>query len=225
MQTARRSLAALTLALALVASASPRPASASTGGDTTAVAINTRDGSSIFRLAFNVRRVMDSTVDSGNYAVAVASCTDCQTVAISFQIVLVMSDPDVFTPENMAIAMNIDCQSCSTMAQAYQFVIGGGGDTLKFDAEGNRRLAELRRRLQELRQSDIAFDQIQQELDAMAAEIADILANNLIAISEPAASPTTEVTTTTPTVDDTSTTSTSAPDGASTTSSTSTSAP
>ena len=42
------------LAFSLVAGG---PTNALAQGDTTAVAINTRDGSSIFRLAFNIRRV------------------------------------------------------------------------------------------------------------------------------------------------------------------------
>lgn len=49
--------------------------------DSSAVAVNTRDGSSVFKLSFSVKRVMDSSVDADNAAVAYASCSDCQTVA------------------------------------------------------------------------------------------------------------------------------------------------
>src|SRR5918992_3722607 len=151
MRLTTRALLIASLILALLGA---RPAAASAQGDTTAVAVNTKDGSSIFRLAFNVRRVAGEVVDQANAAVAFASCEDCRTVALSIQLVLVMSDPDVVTPTNLALAINQDCTSCETLASAYQYVLGTGGP-VHFDAEGNQELASIKSALRDLgRDSD-----------------------------------------------------------------------
>ena len=72
------------------------------GGDNTAVAVNTKDGSSIFKVAFAIRHVMSDVVDQSNAAVAVSSCTDCQTVAVAIEIVLVESNASTVEPKNVA---------------------------------------------------------------------------------------------------------------------------
>src|SRR2546421_7615949 len=123
----RRLLLILVVALFGIGFGAP-PALADGGGDNTAIAINTKDGSSIFKLAFSIKRVAGDVVDSTNAAVAFASCNDCSTVAVAIEVVLVTGDPSTVTPTNLALAMNVDCQSCITVADAYQFVIGTGGE-------------------------------------------------------------------------------------------------
>lgn len=170
-------LAALLLALGLsVATASPAHAQ-----DTSAVAVNDKDGSSLFKFAFDVRRVMNGVVDQQNAAVAYATCEDCRTVAVSIQLVLVMSDPDVVTPENYAIAVNEGCTSCETMALAYQVVVGTGGP-VRFTSEGNKRLAEIRKALHDLNknQEDMSLEEIKAAVDALVAEMKDIVATELV---------------------------------------------
>src|SRR5919197_2762432 len=56
-----------------------------TAGDNAAIAINLKDGSSDFRLAFKITRVNTDVVDTGNAAVAIASCSNCQTGAVGIQ--------------------------------------------------------------------------------------------------------------------------------------------
>src|SRR5688500_9396907 len=82
------------------------------GGGNTAVAVNTKDDSSVVKFAFQVRRVMNGVVDDSNAAAAVSSCENCTTIAVAIQRVMVMNDPDVVSPTNLAIAMNIECTSC-----------------------------------------------------------------------------------------------------------------
>ena len=77
----------------------PRRAVAS--DDTAAVAVNTKDGSSVFRLAFSIKKVAGDVVDNANAAVAYSSCESCRTIALSIQIVLVTGDPETVTPENI----------------------------------------------------------------------------------------------------------------------------
>jgi len=179
----RRRFARLTLAtgLALVLMGGlPTPASAQ--GDSAAVAINTKDGSSIFRLAFNVRRVTGEVVDQANAAVAYASCEDCRTVAVSIQLILVMSDPDVVTPTNLALAVNQDCTSCETLASAYQYVLGVE-EPVHFDAEGNQELASIKQALHDLaRDSEgLELDQIQAEIDLLVERLRGVVDQHLVA--------------------------------------------
>lgn len=158
--------------------------------DSVAVAVNTRDGASLFRLAFHITRVMGDVVDQGNAAVAASSCSECQTVALAFQVVLVMGDAETITPTNLAIAYNQDCLSCTTYASATQLVLGTDG-VVRFTPEGNRRLAELRQRLNRLRPEELTIEQLNAEVEAVQAELRDILATELL----PAGQPTTTTTT------------------------------
>lgn len=215
-------LAATALATVLVAA--PAPARA---GDTTAVAINTRDGMDMFRLAFRISRVMSDTVDTSNAAAAVSSCTDCETVAIAIQVVLILSDPTVVAPENLAVALNVECDLCSTLASAYQMVMTTGGP-VTFTPEGHKQIADIRRRLLELRHTDLPIEQIQAQVDALADELKQVLATQLVSAGEvpsPASPETTpgESTTSVPAPSTSTTTTTAGPTTASSTSSTTTS--
>jgi putative peptide zinc metalloprotease protein len=186
-----------------VPAARPAPAAA----DNAAIAVNTKDGTTVFKVAFAIRHVMSDVVTETNAAVAYNSCTDCASVAIAFEIVLVESDASVISPTNVAIAFNESCTTCVAVAEAYQFVLGTGG-IVHFDAEGNRILAELRRRLHALRKEDLTIEQLQAILDEMSAQIADVLANHLVAVgpSKPEQTTTTTTTSTPTTTPETSTT-------------------
>src|SRR5215216_3098464 len=112
-----RALTAATLAACAFAAL---PAASAQAADNVAVAQNTRDGSTVFRISFKLVRAPGDVVDDANAAVAIASCDSCQTTAIAIEGVLVFGDPTTFTPLNLAIAENIDCTNCQTLAYAYQ---------------------------------------------------------------------------------------------------------
>jgi putative peptide zinc metalloprotease protein len=164
--------------------------------DNTAIAINTKDGADIFKLAFKIVRVNQDIVDQSNAAVAFNSCEECQSIAVAFQIILIFSDPDVVTPENLALALNIECDACVAFASAYQWALTTGGP-VHFTAEGSKRLAELRERLHELLRSDPTLDQLQAELEEIKSEVANILATQLVAAGPKDEGPTTTEDTTT----------------------------
>ena len=180
----RHRLIPLLAVLAALACALPATARAQ---DTTAVAVNTKDDSTLVRLAFQIRRTMQSVVDESNAAVAVGSCSECRTVAIAFQVVLAMGDVEQLTPTNLALAYNLDCTFCDTAAFAYQLVTGTGGP-VHFSAEGNRRLAELRRRLLGLRGADLSDDELAAQLGQIADELRQILAHDVVDAGPPDAS-------------------------------------
>jgi putative peptide zinc metalloprotease protein len=202
----RRILILFAAALFAAGFSSARPHSAS--ADNAAVAVNTKDGTTVFKVAFAIKHVMGNVVNETNAAVAYNSCTDCASVAIAFEIVLIDGSPDVVQPTNVAIAINDQCVDCVAVAEAYQFVLGGGGTPLHFDAEGNRILAQIRHELHTLHKADITIEQLQTMLNDMAARIQDVLTNHLVATGPknpaPAATDTTPTTTdTTPTTTDT----------------------
>jgi putative peptide zinc metalloprotease protein len=154
--------------------------SAAHAGDNAAISVNTKDGTTVFKVAFAIRHVMGDVVDQTNGAVAYASCTDCAAVAIAFEIVLVEGNPSTVTPTNVAIAFNENCDTCVAVAEAYQFVLGTGG-LVHFDSEGNKILADIRKELHSLKE-DLTIDQLQAELDSISARIADVLANHLVPV-------------------------------------------
>ena len=201
----KRRLLTIVLATALGLGLGAAVPQASSAGDNVAIAVNTKDGTTVFKVAFAIRHVMGDVVDDSNGAVAYSSCTECASVAIAFEIVLVEGSPSVVTPQNVAIAFNENCNTCVAIAEAYQFVLGTGGN-VHFDAEGNRILSEIRRALHSLRKEDLTLEQLQARLDGIAAQIADVLANHLVPVgpktteteTTSTATTTTPTTTTTP---------------------------
>lgn len=200
----KKTIACLAAAAAALAFA-PRPVAAQTGAnqDSAAVAVNTRDGSSVWRISFQVKRIMDSDVDADNAAVAYASCSECETVAISFQVVLAMGDVDSLTTDNLALAMNVECSECETLAAAYQYVFGNG-EMVRFTADGQRRLAQIRRELQALRTGDLTIEELAARLEELAEEVAQVVEEEIVTIepgvapeASDASSPTQDPTTTT----------------------------
>lgn len=183
MSTLRRYLAVLALppAMAFLV-ATPAAADDAPGGDqTSAVAVNTEDGAAVFRLAFSIRKVTDGLVDQTNSAYALASCTDCQTVALAFQVVLVNGDTDVVVPENRAVAYNDQCVECLTYASATQIILGYDRP-VRFTAAGRQRLSALRRTLKELeaRIGELTPAQLHAEVSAAKAELMAILDEELV---------------------------------------------
>jgi putative peptide zinc metalloprotease protein len=210
----RRILVFIAAALVAAGFSAARPAFAH--ADNVAIAVNTKDGATVFKVAFAIRHVMKDVVDETNAAVAYNSCNDCASVAIAFELVLVEGSPSVVTPQNIAIAFNENCTTCVAVAEAYQFVLGGDTGPLHFDAEGNRILAAIRRELHSLRKEDLTIAELQARLDAIAARIADVLANHLVAApgkskgqqQQQTGTTTTPTTTETPTTTSTPTTTT-----------------
>jgi putative peptide zinc metalloprotease protein len=210
------------LVAVLVVAAGPATAYATeNAGNNSATAINTKDGSSLFKFAFDVTKVMAATVDNTNAAVAYASCTDCQTTAIAIQIVLVEGSPTTYTPTNVALAVNESCNLCDTMASAYQFVVQASGPT-RFTPEGQRQLQEIRKAISELGKDDLTNEEIRAKLDPLIVQLQTVLATDLVArgptrADEKHEQEQTTTTTTGGSGDDTTPTSTTAPTTSSTT--------
>jgi putative peptide zinc metalloprotease protein len=92
-------------------------------GDTQALAVNDKNGSVVYDVAYALVTIKDGQRATGtNSAYALASCTACTTVAVSFQVVLVVGQSDVIVPINTAVAGNSACVRCVTNALAVQLV-------------------------------------------------------------------------------------------------------
>ncbi|MEV0726861.1 hypothetical protein AB0I37_29325 [Micromonospora purpureochromogenes] len=152
-------------------------------GDNQALAVNTEDGSTLYDVAFALVWATDDTIDNNNAAYALASCQDCQTVAVAFQVVLVVGPADVVVPENISAAVNYSCQECLTYALASQLVVTLPGE-LSDDIKA--RLTALWEQIEEFGQNLQALtpQQIQAQLESYKAQILAIIS------ADPAASPT-----------------------------------
>jgi putative peptide zinc metalloprotease protein len=147
--------------------------------DNVAVAVNTKDGKSVYKVRIAIRRDNGDVVSSTNAAIAYATCTDCQTTAIAFEVLLITNNASVITPTNLAIALNENCSGCQTIAEAYQFVQSTDGQ-VRFTQAGSKRLADVRHELRALRKSGFTPEELQARLDTLASQIADVLANELV---------------------------------------------
>jgi putative peptide zinc metalloprotease protein len=114
-------------------------------GDNQALAVNTEDGSVRYDVSFALVWADEGAAVNRNEAYALASCRDCTTVAVAFQVVLLVGSVDVVVPENIAAAVNYACVECVTYALATQLVVtlpGSLGD------DGARELAAIWAELQ-----------------------------------------------------------------------------
>ncbi len=177
----RRTLVTL---LVLVAGAWYAPGAVASD-DTAAVAVNTKDGSSVFRLAFSIKKVAGDVVDNANAAVAYSSCESCRTIALSIQIVLVTGDPETVTPANFAIAINESCTSCETLASAYQWVLGTDEENVRFSPQGRHAINEIRKELRGLGKSDLPVDELQARVHQLIVRLGAVLRTELEPVGKP----------------------------------------
>jgi putative peptide zinc metalloprotease protein len=93
-------------------------------GDNQAGAFNTTDHSVSYDVAVAMVWVTDEDpVLNVNEAYAFASCSDCVTVAVAFQVVVIVGSADVVVPQNLSAAVNYECFECITAAIASQLVV------------------------------------------------------------------------------------------------------
>jgi putative peptide zinc metalloprotease protein len=144
-------------------------------GDNQALAVNTKDGSIQYDVAFALVWVEDdSPALQRNESYAFASCTGCAAVSVAFQVVLVTGDNHVAAPQNIAAAVNYDCVGCLTFALATQLFVTLDGPL----TEGGRE--ELSRLWEEIADfganiADVPLSEIQARLNAYEDQILQII--------------------------------------------------
>src|SRR3954454_23206979 len=153
--------------------APPRP------GDNQAMSIVTQDGGTAYHVAFALVWADGDTVGNTNSAYAFASCLKCVAVAIAFQVVVVVGDAHIVTPENIAAAVNYNCISCVTAALAVQLVLQVP------DKLSDQAMAELTKLWAQImgwseHLEALTFDQIRAQIQAFEADIIAIVKPELV---------------------------------------------
>jgi putative peptide zinc metalloprotease protein len=160
-------------------------------GDNQAAAYNTTDDSATYDVAFALVWATGDEVLNVNEAHAYASCTNCVTVAVAFQVVLIMDDARVVVPQNLSVAANYKCYRCITAALASQLVLSVEETPRR---EQLLSLGEVWDRLTTLGKTITAYSlaEISVRLEAFKAEIVAILgdAPPLLPGTPPVPSPT-----------------------------------
>lgn len=82
--------------------------------------INRADDKFRFKSKVQLNQITGTTANPGNLAFAFSSCSDCETFAVALQINVISRDTTYAAPENVALAFNLQCTTCYTVAQAYQ---------------------------------------------------------------------------------------------------------
>ncbi|KRF22156.1 hypothetical protein [Phycicoccus sp. Soil802] len=174
-----------------------RPLPPGEGGNQ-AMAVNTKDGSSLYDVAFALVWADGDTVSNSNEAYALASCTGCQTVAVAFQVVLVLGNANVVVPENVAAAVNYGCVQCVTQALATQLVVTLSGP---LSAQSSAELAELWKEISAFGDSiqDVPLSELQERLTEFERQILAIVQQDPAWVKPATGSTPTAPTTTGPT--------------------------
>jgi hypothetical protein len=175
----RERFGAIALVLSLVVSSGSADAQedvpeGGSGGKNVVLVINQTDGRLAARAGLVLGRASGPTAVPENLASATASCTDCRTVAVALQAVVLISDPNIASPRNAAVAVNAGCRNCQTFAYAWQYVVSTGGP-VRFTPEAEQTIADLRAEASALAASDLAFPELVDELDDVAAEFRAIV--------------------------------------------------
>jgi putative peptide zinc metalloprotease protein len=144
-------------------------------GDNQALAVNTTDNSIVYDVAFALVWVTDgSTVDNRNEAYALASCQNCATVAVAFQVVLIVGQAHVAVPQNVAAAVNYACTQCVTAALANQLVLTVPAD---LSDAAKAKLAEVWRQIEDFARGiqGVPLNQLRDDLARFEQLIAAII--------------------------------------------------
>lgn len=143
-------------------------------GDNQTLAVNTKDGTVVYDVAFAMVWADSGTVLNKNEAYAFASCTDCRATAISFQVILIIGQANIVVPQNISAAVNYDCLRCVTQALALQLVL-----TLPADpsAAETQQLDALWREIQAFstETASLSYAEIYSRLIAFERQIVDIV--------------------------------------------------
>src|SRR6478672_3189085 len=139
----RRQLTILTTVLALALGASAHAAE-DTGPNNVVNVETTRTTVTDAHSKLKIGRYGGDNLQSENVASAYShDCSDCRTVAVAVQAVLVSSSPSTSEPKNVAVALNERCVRCTTFAYAYQYVVPTNGSA-HLDGETRADIRRLR---------------------------------------------------------------------------------
>lgn len=120
-----------------------------------------------------VGHIPGDTATPENGAFAYASCTDCATFAIALQIALISRTASTIAPQNAAIAVNVECTNCRTVARAVQYVVQVD-DPTQTPESVKALVNELQRELQEAQEKDATVEQTEARVNAVITQFKDL---------------------------------------------------
>lgn len=150
------------------------------------VVTNTVDGRFAHRSGSGVALVTGDTAENQNAAAATSSCSDCRTVAVATQIVLVQrTDASTISPRNIAIALNVGCVRCETFAAAYQYVVTTDG-LVRFTPAARQQMAAIEGQIRDLAGTDgLAFPDLEAQIDVLVEQLWALVDEELVRVGVP----------------------------------------
>src|SRR5215213_8622875 len=88
------------------------------GGKNVVVVNNYQNGGTQIQGHVHLNRIPGPFAAPANIAIATSSCTQCQSLAVALQINVISKTAQFIGPENVAVASNVGCSECVTMAWA-----------------------------------------------------------------------------------------------------------
>lgn len=144
------------------------------------VVLNITDGRFAHRARSGMARVTGGPVSNTNSAAATSSCSDCRTVAVAIQAVLVMGNANEIAPRNQAVAINQNCQRCNSFALAYQYVVTTGG-VVRLTSEGEQRIAGLEAQIREVAGTKLPFLELEARIDPLVKKMWAVIDEEVVA--------------------------------------------
>jgi putative peptide zinc metalloprotease protein len=144
------------------------------GGSNHVQVINKNDGKRKLKADVQLNRIPGPRVEPSNVAIAYASCTDCQTIAVALQINLISRTATYVAPENFAIAVNYECTNCYTVARAIQYTFSVD-DPTQVPPEVDALIKQFDKELKAIRkEQNLSIDEVEQRINAVIEEFRDL---------------------------------------------------
>lgn len=143
-------------------------------GDNQTLAVNTKDGTVVYDVAFALVWADHDAVLNKNEAYAFASCSGCRATAVSFQVLLIVGQAHIVVPQNISAAVGYNCIACVTQALAVQLVVNVPANP---SATLTRDLAALWREIQAFSRQlqNLSFAEIHNRLVEYEAQILAVI--------------------------------------------------
>jgi hypothetical protein len=176
----RRSLSVLACFIAVaVLGAAPASADGLRWGHTNYVAAENSDSTSPVVQAYTAFALdqAGSSVTDTNVAYAHSfDCTGCHSVAVAIQVVVVEGSPSNYQPQNGAVAINDNCQSCQTFAYAHQYVIQTPVvHVTKVDNGTIEQVLSIQSQISQVAHSSVDFATMSSQLDQLSLNLYNVV--------------------------------------------------
>ncbi len=135
--------------------------------------INKNDNRLRVRGKIQLGRIPGPDAEPENDAEAYGSCTNCATFAVALQIDLISRTAGVIIPKNTAVAVNVQCSHCTTVARALQYVIQVDDPTQTPDNVKSL-ISEMQQELKAAADNDTTVDQAEARINAVIAQFNDL---------------------------------------------------